>query len=419
MKYDRLLIGISYINSATQKATARAVNQVLTLRNWLIGAYIIEYEQNGEDRAVYGDALLRGIATDLTKQEVTGLSLTNLKSFRKFALIYPYLAKGQTASDFFSPFSNQPSAIGQTASGQLDQSPEIRQNPPLQADSSPIEEDSEQDRLDFEFPSLEIRIAESQVFPWQTPEYYSGFFKAVSWSHLVELCRLDEPTKRAFYELECVRSSWSIRELRRQINSMLYERVGLSKDKEAVLAMTNQGRLIDSPKTILRDPYVLDFLGLEEKHTYSESELEQALINHLQQFMHELGRDFCFVDRQFRILIGGRSYYLDLLFYHRSLRCLIAIDLKLGEFRPDYAGQMNLYLNYLKEEIAYPDENPPVGILLCANRDAEEVHFATAGMDNQLFVSRYMVALPSEEKLRHWLQEEQHRLNQLHRLEDQ
>ena len=197
---------------------------------------------------------------------------------------------------------------------------------------------------------------------------------------------------------------------------MLYERVGLSKDKEAVLAMTNQGRLIDSPKTILRDPYVLDFLGLEEKHTYSESELEQALINHLQQFMHELGRDFCFVDRQFRILIGGRSYYLDLLFYHRSLRCLIAIDLKLGEFRPDYAGQMNLYLNYLKEEVAYPDENPPVGILLCANRDAEEVHFATAGMDNQLFVSRYMVALPSEEKLRHWLQEEQNRLDQLGRV---
>ena len=218
MKYDRLLIGISYINSTTQKATARAVNQVLTLRNWLIGAYIIEYEQNGEDRAVYGDALLRGIAADLTKQEITGLSLTNLKSFRKFALIYPYLAKGQTVSDYFSPFSKQPSEIGQTLSGQLDQSPKIQQDSPLQADSIPTEEDSEQDLLDFEFPSLEIRIAESQVFPWQTPEYYVGFFKTVPWSHIIELCRLDEPSKRAFYELECVRSSWSIRELRRQIN---------------------------------------------------------------------------------------------------------------------------------------------------------------------------------------------------------
>jgi predicted nuclease of restriction endonuclease-like (RecB) superfamily len=196
------------------------------------------------------------------------------------------------------------------------------------------------------------------------------------------------------------------------MGSLLYERVGLSKNKEAVLALAAKGQLVDSPTTILRDPYVLEFLGLQERSIYSESELEQVLIDNLQQFMHELGRDFCFVDRQFRITVANRHYFLDLLFYHRRLRCLIAIDLKLGEFQPEYAGQMNLYLNYLKQEVALPDENPPVGILLCSDRDSEAVHFATAGMDNQLFVSRYLVALPSEEQLKHWLREEQERLQE-------
>lgn len=176
------------------------------------------------------------------------------------------------------------------------------------------------------------------------------------------------------------------------------------------MTLAQEGRLIDSPMTILRDPYVLEFLQLEERAVYSESDLEQALINHLQQFLHELGRDFCFVERQFRITVANRHYFLDLLFYHRRLRCLVAIDLKIGEFQPGYAGQMNLYLNYLKQEVMLPDENPPVGILLCSDKDAEEVHYATAGMDSQLFVSRYLVALPSEEQLKQWLRDEQERL---------
>jgi predicted nuclease of restriction endonuclease-like (RecB) superfamily len=193
---------------------------------------------------------------------------------------------------------------------------------------------------------------------------------------------------------------------------MLYERVGLSKDKEAMLALANQGQIVDSPKSILRDPYILEFLGLEEKVTYSESDLEQALIEHLQDFMHELGRDFCFVDRQHRITVGSEHYFVDLLFYHRGLQCLIAIELKLGKFRYEYAGQMNFYLNYLKENATYSYENPPVGIILCAEKDAETVHYATAGLDNQLFVSRYSVALPSEENLKNWLKEEQNRIEQ-------
>lgn len=395
MKYDLLLDGIGYINGSTQAAIAKAVNQVLTVRNWLIGAYIVEYEQNGEDRATYGEALLRGLADDLAKRSYQGLSLSNLKNFRKFALTYPMLAKSQALSVLFAPFIQQAiPSISQTASGQLTD----------EAVAQPFILES------LHFPSLVARCETTPVFPWQDDDYYLRLFRAIAWSSLMELCRIDDPTKRVFYELECLKSGWSIRELKRQINSMLYERVGLSKDKDAVLALTHQGQLLDTPTAILRDPYVLEFLGLQERAVYSESDLEQALIDHLQQFIHELGRDFCFVERQFRVTVANRHYFLDLLFYHRRLRCLVAIDLKIGEFRPDYAGQMNLYLNYLKQEVALPDENPPVGIILCSDKDAEEVHFATAGMDNQLFVSRYLVALPSEATLKQWLREEQARL---------
>ena len=406
MKYDRLLDGIGYVNSSTQAAIAKAVNQVLTVRNWLIGAYIVEYEQNGEDRAAYGEALLRGLADDLARRGYQGLSLSNLKNFRKFALTYPMLAKSQTLSVLFNPFvGGTIDLIGQTPSAQSE-------------DTAPSEQSTPKALLftldSVNFPSLIARCEPSQVFPWQNDDYYLRLFRTIAWSSLMELCRIDDPVKRVFYELECVKSGWSIRELKRQIGSMLYERVGLSKDKEAVLAMTKQGQLIDTPTAILRDPYVLEFLGLQERATYSESDLEAALISHLQQFIHELGRDFCFVERQFRITVANRHYFLDLLFYHRRLRCLVAIDLKIGEFRPEYAGQMNLYLNYLKQEVALPDENPPVGIILCSDKDAEEVHFATAGMDNQLFVSRYLVALPSEDLLKQWLREEQERLENRH-----
>ena len=408
MNYDRLLDGIGNINGVSQAAIARAVNHVLTLRNWLIGAYLVEYEQNGEDRAAYGEELLRGIAKDVAKRGYTGLSLTNLKNFRKFALTYPIVAKSPTLSDLFEPLLNTARPKSQTVSDPSDRL--------LQQPAHPEEDASQLSMLTeaftLQFRSLEARIAAAHPLPWQDDAYYTRLFRKVAWSSLMEFCRIDDPLKRAFYELECVKSGWSFRELKRQMGSLLYERVGLSKNKEAVLALAAKGQLVDSPTTILRDPYVLEFLGLQERSIYSESELEQVLIDNLQQFMHELGRDFCFVDRQFRITVANRHYFLDLLFYHRRLRCLIAIDLKLGEFQPEYAGQMNLYLNYLKQEVALPDENPPVGILLCSDRDSEAVHFATAGMDNQLFVSRYLVALPSEEQLKHWLREEQERLQE-------
>lgn len=338
--------------------------------------------------ALFGLNFCLSPANDLKSRKIESLSDRNLKNFRQFALTYPALAKDENITAFLSLISIPFNAL------------QIRQ--PLSAEFKTVPQNL--------FPALQARELQNPSLNWQDRNYYQRLVSTISWSHLVELTRIEDTTKRAFYELECMKSNWSKRELKRQINSMLYERVGLSKDKEAVLKLANEGQIIESPKNVLRDPYILEFLELEERATYSESDLEEALINHLQEFMHELGRDFCFVDRQFRITVAEEHYFLDLLFYHRSLQCLIAIDLKLGKFKHDYAGQMNFYLNYLKENVAYPHENPPVGILLCAEKDAEAVHYATAGLDNQLFVSRYMVALPSEEILKQWLIEEQVRL---------
>jgi predicted nuclease of restriction endonuclease-like (RecB) superfamily len=404
VEYRGLLDGIGYVSTSTQAAVARSINQTLTLRNWLIGAYIIEFEQNGDDRAVYGDALIRRLAKDLATQGYSGLSRSNLVSFRKFAFIYAALAKNQTLSGLFKALAEgvnfefgRADEKSQTLSGFSETSTSSAEGDPF---STSVQA----------FPSLEARADSVESFAWKNDAYYLKLFRVVSWSNLMELCRIDDPLKRTFYELECVKSAWSNRELKRQMNSMLFERVGLSRDVEAVMALSQQGQLIDNPAMVLRDPYILEFLGLEERSTYSESELEAALIEHLQEFIHELGRDFCFIERQFRITVANKHHFLDLLFFHRRLRCLVAIDLKLGGFEAAHAGQMNLYLNYLKEEVAFPDENPPVGIILCSEKDAEEVHFATAGMDSQLFVSRYLVALPSEEKLKQWLREEQNRL---------
>ncbi|MCG8554351.1 MAG: PDDEXK nuclease domain-containing protein [Proteobacteria bacterium] len=228
----------------------------------------------------------------------------------------------------------------------------------------------------------------------------------------MELARIDDLLRRAFYELHCLKERWSYRELQRQRDSMLYERIGLSEERAEVLALAREGTLAESPAAQLKDPYVFEFLGIERRTVMTERDLEQALIDHLQQFLLELGRDFCFVDRQFRITAGNRHHYIDLPFFHRRLRCLVAIDLKLGEFRPDHAGQLRFYVNYLAEQVAHPDENPPVGILLCAERDADVVRFATAG-DEDLFVTRYQLELPSEEQLRLWLHEERARIEQV------
>lgn len=383
MHYQAIVNDIAELDTAAQDEAVRAVNHLLTVRNWLIGAHIVEFEQHGEDRAAYGERLLPQLARDLRRQGSQGLSLSNLKSYRQFALCYPGFQKSQTLSGFFA-------------------SVEKRAHLPAAA-----EENSQ--ALSRRLRSMSSRSAPLE---WQDGAYHEQLLRRLSWSQFVALIRLEDPLKRAFYELECLKSRWSVRELERQIDSLLYERVGLSKDKEAVLALAQRGRLTETPAALIREPYVLEFLGLPEKSSYSESSLETALLEHLQQFLLELGREFCFVARQLRITVGKRHNYLDLLFFHRRLKCLVACELKLTPFRHEHAGQMNFYLSYLKEQVALEDENPPIGLILCADHDATEVRYATAGLDQQLFVSRYLVALPGEAELRDWLRREQEQLEQ-------
>jgi len=220
--------------------------------------------------------------------------------------------------------------------------------------------------------------------------------------------RLDEPFKREFYETECIRGNWSVRQLDRQIQSMLYERTALSKRKMAVIARAHEKPITLKPEDEIKDPYVLEFLGLKDE--YSESQLEEALIKHLEYFLLELGIGFTFVARQKRITLEGSHYRLDLLLYHRILRCLVAIDLKIGEFTHVDAGQMNLYVNYLKDREKLPEENDPVGLILCADKKKTVVEYALGGMSNRIFASKYKLQLPDPEVLKAEIEHEKQRL---------
>jgi predicted nuclease of restriction endonuclease-like (RecB) superfamily len=222
----------------------------------------------------------------------------------------------------------------------------------------------------------------------------------LSWVHLLQIMRVEEPLARHFYIKQCQLERWSKRELERQINSMLFERIALSKDKKGVLEMAKKGHQIFKPEDLLKDPYVFEFLNLSEDHKLSESDLEQKLIGHLKQFLLELGQGFCFVAQQKRITIDSDHNYIDLVFYHRILKCFVLIDLKMRAFKPSNAGQMNFYINYMKDNENAPEDNPPIGILLCLDRNELYVKYATAGMANLILTGRFKLTLPSPELLK-------------------
>jgi predicted nuclease of restriction endonuclease-like (RecB) superfamily len=371
MKFPDLVTHIAEVDDMARISAGRLVQQALSLRNWIIGAGIVEFEQSGEDRAAYGDRLLMRLSDALINNGCKALSARNLKNFRQVALAYAGLdglGLGRRLGLF--PVT-LPAGIRQTSAESL-------------------------------FPSLTERAAEQPQLPWRDSAWLMRLFAELTFSHLLELSRIDELSRRAFYELYCLKERWSVRDLQRQRDSLLFERIGLSEKRDEILELARHGTLPNTPEAQFRDPYVFEFLGIEQRAAMTEASLEQALLDHLQHFMLELGREFCFMGRQFRITIGNRHHYLDLLFFHRRLRCLVAIDLKLGEFLPEHAGQLRFYVNYLAEHVAHPDENPPVGILLCAARDAEVVRFATAGTDD-VFVTRYQLELLTAQQLQSWL----------------
>lgn len=347
--YAGLMTGISELLSSARHISARAVNAVMTATYWEIGHRIVEFEQGGRNRAEYGEHVLERLALDLTSRFGRGFSLRNLRSFRMFYLAWP---------------------IRQTLSAESSK----RATPSLES-SQP------------QMPSANSDVAALAArFP-------------LPWSHYVRLLSVENPQARSFYETEALRGGWSVRQLDRQISTLFYERTALSRDKAAMLQKGGRAKPEDSvtPEEEIKDPLMLEFLGLKDE--YSESQLEEALIQHLESFLLELGGDFAFVGRQRRLRIGDEWYRVDLLFFHRRLRCLVIIDLKLGKFTHADAGQMHLYLNYAREHWSQPGENPPVGLILCAQKDTSLAHYALENLPNKVLATEYKVALPAEKML--------------------
>jgi len=344
----------------------RQVNVALTLRNWLIGFYISEYELNGNDRAEYGKNLYKEIEKRLKNSGVEQIRERHLYICKDFYITYQNILRTPTAKLYLT--ENQQNEILLTLSAE----------------------------------SIDDGINKENH--WINDS--NKLINQLSFSHFIEFLKLETNTKRTFYETESIKNNWSVRELQRAVNSMLFERTGLSKDKQKVLE-EHQKSEKPQAENFFRSPYILEFLGLKEETSYSENQLELSIINHLQTFLLEMGKGFCFEARQKRITFDNTHYYIDLVFYHRILRCNILIDLKLGEFSHADAGQMNVYLNYYNENEKNEDDNPPIGIILCANKNESLVKYATTGLSQQIFVNKYLVSLPKEEDLKRIIDEEQ------------
>lgn len=357
MNFLALLNTINQTHTVFQEHAVKAINTTLTLRNWLIGYYIFEFEQNGEDRAQYGASLLQNLSAKLNEQS---LSYRNLKLFRQFYKEYPQI--GQTLSAQLPKYAFIPEiSIGQSLSAQSGNTPTL---PP------------------------------------------EKLLNNLSFSHMVELMKIAEPLKRTFYEVECINGCWGTRELKNQINRLYFERSGLSQSPEKLQELTNSKAIQLKPNEIVKSVYAFEFLGLKAKEAIEENDLESALIDHLQEFMLEIGHGFCFEARQKKILIGGEHYFIDLVFYHRILKCHVLIELKVDQFNHENIGQLNTYVSFYKKMMMQSDDNPPIGILLVTNKNNPLVEFATAGMDNNLFVSKYLLELPEKKQLEQFIKDE-------------
>ena len=374
---------IQLTHDLLQNNAMRAINQNITARNWLVGYWIVEFEQNGEDRAKYGDKLLISLAKAI---QIKGMGKSMLNLCRLFYKAYPEL-KREIGKHLLSINSD---SIFQTVSGLLQQI-------------------DNQDNIIFQ--SLSGKSHETkhvcedtaQTMPKVSAE---KVFKSLSFSHIVELLPINNPLKRSFYEIETIKGCWSVRELRRQIDTLCYERAGISKNPEKLMALVNEKAEVSMPSTIIKSPYVFDFLGLKSADVVEESDLETLLISHIQEFILELGEGFCFEGRQKRILIDDEYFFVDLVFYHRILKCHVLVELKTRKFNYADMAQLNMYVAYYRDKMMTEGDNAPIGILLCTDATSEMVKFATAGMDENLFVSKYLLQLPAKEKFVEFLNNE-------------
>ena len=400
MDFPQLTSNIMVAHSALQNNAMRAINQNITARNWLVGYWIVEFEQNGEDRAKYGDKLLPELAKAI---KVRGLGVVMLNLCRKFYKTYPTLgtevgkflvSRGdfqiiQSVIEKFQISENENNMIFQSLIGKL----QMPENTILQ---SVIEKSDEKD-LEL------VPVEKIEEIPQVGDD---KIFKNLSFTHIIPLLSIDDPLKRSFYEIETIKGCWSVRELRRQIDTLCYERAGLSKSPEKLMALINEKADVALPENIVKSPYVFDFLGLKSADVVEESDLETLLISHIQEFILELGEGFCFEGRQKRILIDNEYFFVDLVFYHRVLKCHVLVELKTRKFNYADMAQLNMYVAYYRDRMMTEGDNAPIGILLCTDASSDMVRYATAGMDENLFVSKYLLQLPPKEKFVEFLNNE-------------
>ena len=356
--FENLAERVKNVHNATSSVAKGAVNQLLTIRNWAIGCYIVEYEQEGCDRAKYGARLLQKLADKLS---IKGLDRSTLNVCRLFYIRYPQIC----------------ATVSHKLQG-IDYFPE---------NLAVVEE------------KLRGSICETASRKFETPPEL--LVTRLSFSHIKEIMPIEDPMERFFYELECIKGTWNVRELRRQIDTKLYFRSGISKKPELLLQRVEKGGA-DAVLSV-KDAYTLDFLDLDAKDEFSETELEQAIMDHLQEFLLEMGKGFCFEARQKRIIIDDEYYFIDLVLYNRLLHCNVIVELKVGKFRIEHAAQLNAYISYFKDCEMVDGDNPPIGILLCTEKGPKMVQYVLNGMDEKLFVSTYKLQLPDRQQLEKFL----------------
>jgi predicted nuclease of restriction endonuclease-like (RecB) superfamily len=348
-------------------AAVRTINTQMTVAYWLIGREIVEEEQRGERRAAYGAQLIDDLSKSLTDRYGRGFSVPNLRNFRQFYLSYP------------DRLPAPPSGVG----------------------AADLEK-----RYTLCSESWEETIAAASESASLEKRQCYGFAPELSWSHYRLLMRVENRQARSFYEIEAARSRWSVRQLSRQINSLLFERLAASRDREGVLRLANEGQVVETPVDAIKDPYVLEFLDLPESPDLAESGLEKALINHLQQFLLELGSGFAFVSRQGRLTLDGDHFYPDLVFYHIKLKCYVIIDLKVARLTHEDLGQMLMYVHYYDREVCTAEDAPTLGLILCTDKNDAVVRYVLDEQNETIFASRYKLYLPTEDELRQELERE-------------
>lgn len=363
LDFSALVAAIRQVHGNLTAQAGRAVNLSLTLRNWLIGAYITEYELCGADRATYGERLLTELAKRLTDHKISNCNRRQLYRYLRFYRLYPEIVGTLSAQlkELLPPGLSD----GQTESPAVEKVGTV---------------------------SPQLQIPPDQLI------------HRLSYSHLELIVDLDDDLTRAFYEIECIRGNWSVRELRRQIGSLYYERSGLSRDKNKLAELAQIMADQAEPKLDIRDPNIFEFLGIKPREVMRESDLEDALLDKLHDFLLELGHGFCFEARQKRILIGNTHGFVDMVFYHRILKCHVLVELKVESFTHENLGQLNTYVSWYRKNMMANGDNPPVGILLCTQKDHALVEYAIAGMDNHLFVSKYQLELPKKEDIQRFLE---------------